>query len=100
MNDLGRTAVGLVKGIGIAVALVLAGLGLLWAGFLLFPASGIDRAEWTHVLVVIVVPELIFILLAVRQWKKRRPMAVEILLSGLLLATHVIVHFAHQSATR
>ncbi len=94
MNDLGRKAVGLVEGIGIAFALVLLGLGLLWAGFLMFPSSGIDRAEWTHVLVVVVIPEILFVLLAIQQWQKRRPMAVGILLFGMVFATHVIVHFA------
>ncbi len=94
MNDFGRKAVGLVEGIGIAFGLVLLGLGLLWAGFLMFPSSGIDRAEWTHVLVVVVIPEILFVLLAVRQWQKRRPMAVGLLLFGMVLATHVIVHFA------
>jgi hypothetical protein len=94
MDNMGKKAFGLVLGALSAAALVVVAFGLLWLAFLLFPSSGIDRAEWTHILTVIVIPEAIFIVAAVALWHKRRPMAVGILLSAALLATHVVVHIA------
>jgi hypothetical protein len=43
-------------------------------------------------LAVIVVPETIFLVAAVALWRNRRPMAVGLVLSAVILVAHVVVH--------
>jgi len=43
-------------------------------------------------LAVIVVPETIFIVSALALWRKRRSMAVGIVMSAVTLVAHVVVH--------
>ncbi len=94
MNDIGKRAVGVASGIAIAFTLVLCAVGLLFLTAYLFPSLGLDRLEWTHWLTVIVIPEAIFIVAAMKLWRKRGPMAVGILLSAIVLAVHFAIHVA------
>jgi hypothetical protein len=94
MNNLGKKTVGLLFGVGIAAALVVTAFGLLLMTARTFPQLGLERAEWTHILTIVVIPETIFVIAAVMLWRKRLPMAAGILLTGLVLAVHVVVHFA------
>jgi hypothetical protein len=82
--------------LGMISALMLAGCAfavLRIAGFL-FPGLGIEHAEWTHWLAVIVIPETIFVAAAVVLWRKRGPVAAGILTTALMIALHVAVHLA------
>ncbi|MGH9529075.1 MAG: hypothetical protein ACRD2S_04060 [Terriglobales bacterium] len=94
MNDIGKRAVGVASGVGIAFALVVCALGLLLLTSYLFPGLGLDHLEWTHWLTVIVIPEAIFIVAVVKLWRKRASLAVGILLSAVVLAVHFAVHVA------
>jgi hypothetical protein len=94
MNNVGKKAVGIASGVGIAGMLVVCAFGLLLLANYLLPGLGLDRLEWTHWLTVIVIPELIFIVAVATMWQKRRPMAVGILLMAVVLATHAVVHIA------
>jgi hypothetical protein len=94
MNDVGKKAVGIVSGVVIAGMLVVCAFGLLLLANYLLPGLGLDRLEWTHVLTVIVIPEIIFIVAVATMWRKRKPLAVGILLMAVVLATHVVVHIA------
>ena len=94
MNNIGKRTVGVLYGAGVALALVLIAFGLLVGTHFLFPSLGLDRAEWTHILTIVVIPEIVFVVAAVMLWRTRRPMAAGILLIGLVLAVHVSMHFA------
>ena len=79
MNNLGKKTVGVVTGIALSVMLVVCAFGLLYLTSRLFPGLGLDRIEWTHWLTVIVIPEMIFIVAAVKLWRKRAPVALGVL---------------------
>jgi len=96
MNDMGKKTVGLLSGIGLAVALVLVAFGLLFGTAVLFPSLGLDHAEWIHVLTIVIIPETIFVTAAILLWRKRTPTAVGILLTGLVLVVHVLHHFVRR----
>jgi hypothetical protein len=93
MKDIGKKTVGVVSGILMAAALVVTAFGLLFLTAKLFPALGIDRAEWTHVLTIVIIPETIFVIAAAMLWRKRGPVAAGILVTGVVLAVHVAAHF-------
>jgi hypothetical protein len=96
MNSTTRKTLGVLTGMGLALALALAAFGLLFLTAVLFPSLHLDRIEWTHVLFIIVLPEIIFIAAAIRLWRTRFPVAAGILVTAVVLATHVLVHFAHR----
>jgi hypothetical protein len=92
IKNIRSKALGMLSGAVLAALVVACAFGLVWLSFYLFPAWGLERMPlW---LVLIVLPEIIFIGGAVALWRKRKPMAVGILLSATILATHVIVHVA------
>ncbi len=93
MNDIGKKTVGMLAGVGIAALLVLSAIGAVLLSFRFFPGLEVEHLKWTHWLTVIVV-ETIFVISAVKLWRKRAPMAVGILLSAVVLAAHVVIHVA------
>lgn len=94
MDNVGKKAVGIVSGVAIAGMLVVCAFGLLLLANYLLPGLGLDHLEWTHWLTVIVIPEIIFVVAVATMWRKRRSMAVGILLMAVVLATHAVVHIA------
>ena len=93
MNPTAKKTLGVLSGMGLALALALAAFGLLYLTAVLFPSLGLDHAEWTHILFIIVLPEIIFIYAAIRLWRTRLPVAAGILVTAVVLAAHVVIHF-------
>ena len=94
MEQMGKkVGLGVAGALG-AVAVMLAAFGLLYLTAVSFPALGLDRAEWAHFLVAIMLPGIALAIVTVLLWRKRRPVAVGIMLSGAVMATHLAVHFA------
>jgi hypothetical protein len=94
MNSTGKKAIGVVSGAGLALVLVFSAFGLLRLAHYLFPGLGLDRLEWTHWLTVIVIPEAVFVVAAILLWRKRAAVAAGILLTGAVIALHVVMHYA------
>jgi hypothetical protein len=94
MNSTGKKAMGV--GLGAFSALMLAGcaFAILRIAAILFPGLHLEHSDWAFWLVVIIVPEAIFVAAAVMLWRKRGPVAAGILTLGLVLALHLGVHLA------
>ncbi|HXR38594.1 MAG TPA: hypothetical protein VN776_05860 [Terracidiphilus sp.] len=94
MNKVGKKAMGV--GLGAVSALMLVGcaFAVLRIAAHLFPGLGLEHAEWTHWLAVIVIPETIFVAAAIFLWRKKGPVAVGILTTALMMGLHVAVHLA------
>lgn len=95
MNATGKKTLGVLAGVGIALAF---GVGLFFlrnviADVLL--AVGIQKSMWTHILSVILPAEIIVVVAAIVLWRKQRaPIAVGMLLTGFVMAAHVVVTVA------
>ena len=87
-----KQAVGAISGIVIAVAVTGSAFALVRKLFYLFPAWDLGPMPWW--VAMIGIPEVIFIVAAAALWRKRRSMAVGILLSAVTLVAHFIVHVA------
>jgi hypothetical protein len=92
MNSTGKKTLGVLAGIGMTLAL---GVGLFFlrnviaAGLL---SLGIPKTMWTHILSVILPAELIVVVAAVLLWRRKlAPVAVGMLLTGFVMAAHVVV---------
>jgi len=93
LKSLGKKTAGLASGIVISVGvLAFSVLGLARLPRALFPARNLSQLSWLGWLPVLVIPETVFAIAAVALWSKRRNVARGILLSGIALAVHVIVH--------
>lgn len=92
MKDLGKQIAGLLLGVAMAVALTFCALGILHLSLHLFPALEFGGVPWAAWLIVFAIPETIFIVGAVKLWQKKRPMALGILLSAIIFATHFVMH--------
>lgn len=93
-NGAGKRTAGILTGAGISAMLVVCAFGLLLLANYLLPGLGLDRLEWTHWLTVIVIPEIMFVVAVAMLWRRRHAMAVGILLTAIVLATHAVVHVA------
>jgi hypothetical protein len=92
-KNIGKKTVGVMSGVIIAVAvLATCAFGLVRLSFFLVPGWDVERVPWAEWLAVIVIPETIFLFTAVALWRKRRSMAVGILLSAIVLVAHFVVH--------
>ena len=87
-----RNAAGTLSGIGIGVGVLVAAFGLVRVLLVIFPASTLKGVESAELLAVIVAPETIFVVAAVALWRRRKPMAVGLVLSAVILVAHVVVH--------
>ena len=73
--------------------LVVCMFGVVDLLFHLFPKWDLGPMPWW--VAVIVIPEITFVVAIVALWRKRRPMALGILLTAVILATHFAVHIAN-----
>jgi hypothetical protein len=95
LKDVGKKAAGMISGVVIAIAvLAVCAFGLVRLSFFLFPGWDVERVPWAEWVSVILIPETIFMVAALKLWQKRRSVAVCILLSAVTLGTHFVVHVA------
>jgi hypothetical protein len=89
LRHIRKNAAGTISGVAIAGGVLVCAFGLVRLSFLLFPASDV---EWTAPLGMIAAPGTIFVIAAVALWRKRRSMAVGMVVSAVALVAHVVVH--------
>ncbi len=94
MKDIGKIIGGILLGALLATLLAFGNFGLHLLSFHFFPSLGATRLPWVAWLTVFVVPEIIFVVGIVALWRKRKPMAIGILLAALMLGTHFAMHVA------
>jgi len=92
LKHIRSNAAGTLAGIVIAVSVLVAAFGLVRLLLIFFPASDLKGVESAELLAVIVVPETIFVVAAAALWRKRRSMAMGLVLSAVILVAHVVVH--------
>jgi hypothetical protein len=93
MNDFQKRAVGVITGVGIAAAVTICFMVLVHLSARIF---GFSDSAWMprFAMLMAALMEVLFVISVVVLWRKRRPMAVGILLSAVLLGTHFVVHIA------
>jgi hypothetical protein len=95
MNSTGKKTVGVLSGIGIALAF---GVGVyllrnVIADMLL--AVGVPRTMWSHVLSTILPTELIVVGAAILLWRRQRAaVAIGLLVPAVLMGAHVVIFLA------
>ncbi len=93
LRNVAKKAAGLTSGVVLAAGVLTSSiLGLARLSPVLFPAMGFERTHWAQWLALLVIPESIFVIAAVRLWRKKRDMARGIVLGAVTLVVHVIVH--------
>jgi hypothetical protein len=95
MNQTGKNALGLFAGIGIGLAISAAVIGLWMVYFQYLPGMDGSRITWKIALLALVLPETIFLTSTAILWRKRRPMALGVLLIAIVAGLHFASHLAH-----
>ncbi len=94
MKDTAIKVVGVLLGVCIAVGVMAVGaLGVHGVIFRIFPGLAHGAVPWP-VWIVSLLVEALLVVGAVKLWQKRRPMAVGILLTAVVFATHFVMYFA------
>ena len=95
MNSTGKKTVGVLSGIGIALAFGVCMFLLrnVIADMLL--AVGVPRTMWSHILSVILPTELIVVAAAILLWRRQRaPLAIGLLVPAVGMAAHLAMFLA------
>jgi hypothetical protein len=93
MSDFQRRAVGLFSGIGIAIVLTVCFMIVTHLSGHIF---GFDHSPWMIRVAAIMagVLEVVFVASVIALWRNRRPMAVGVLVTALLLGTHFAMYIS------
>jgi len=95
VRDLGTKTTGVVSGVVYAGALLLACVGgLARLAAVVSMSWGVGRIPLLECSIAFALPEMAFMAAAVALWRKHRSVAAGILLSGVTLVAHLIVHFS------
>lgn len=73
--------------------------GLLYLMSVLLPERSGDHLAMVEWVLVIVVPAMLYILAAKALWRQNRAIAIGILLAGITVLAHVVVHVASRGGT-
>lgn len=94
MKETAMKVVGVLAGVFIALGVLGVGaFGVHGVVFRIFPALAHGSLPWP-VWIASLVVEALLVVGAVKLWQKRRPMAVGILLTAVMFATHFAIHVA------
>ena len=91
MKETGKNVGWVFLGVVMAVLLVVCAMGLFSLAAYFYPPMQ-QSVPWPTWLVVFLLPETLFVVGTVRLWRKRKPMAVGILLAAVIFATHFVMH--------
>ena len=94
MSLLQRRAVGLISGMAIVLVAAIAILTLIHVSAGFFALGSPERFPESVWLWIATLSEATFVVAAIALWRKRRPMAVGILLSAIAIGTHMAVHIS------
>lgn len=100
MNNFQKRATGMISGVGIAVGITICFMILVHGSAHVF---GFDDSPWLPRVAMLVgwVMELLFVGAVIALWRKRRPIAVGILFTAILLGTHFAIYMsAHHHLAR
>jgi hypothetical protein len=98
VNDNQKRVLGTMTGVGIGFLLAVGGFALLLVALHLI--SDPARMPFPAQLAIVGIPEIIFAIIAIKLWRKRRPIAIGVLASAILLAAHVVTHVATHGIPR
>ena len=90
-NEFGKKTGWLFAGMGAALALGLAAAFAFHLTINVFPSLRPQGPPWLPWVALISIPQILFI---VGLWRKRRPMAVGILVMAVAMTTHFAIYFA------
>jgi hypothetical protein len=97
MNSTGKKTIGVLSGMGIALALGVVAYLLRYVIADLLQTVGIAPSMWSHIFSVILPTELIVVAAAILLWRRKRAaVAVGLLVPAVLMGAHVVVFLVRQ----
>jgi hypothetical protein len=88
-----KKTTGIVSGVVVAGTVLALCVGTL-IGLIRFASLQQENGRLADRLLIVVIPETLYVVGIITLWRRRRSVALGILLAGMILVTHAIIHFA------
>ena len=93
IQRIAKKTTGIVSGIVVAGTVLALCVGIL-IGLIQFASLQQENGRLADRLLVVVIPETLYVVGIITLWRRRKSVALGILLAGMILVTHAIIHFA------
>ena len=88
-----KKTTGIVSGVVVAGSVLALCVGI-FIGLIRFPSWQHTNARLADRLLIVVIPEALYVVGIITLWRRRKSVALGILLAGVILITHAMIHFA------
>ena len=93
VKKIAKKTTGIVSGVVVAGAVLTICVGVLFA-LIRFASWQQANGRLADRLLIVVIPETIYAVGIITLWRQRKSVALGILLAGVILMTHAVIHFA------
>jgi hypothetical protein len=94
MKRIAKKTSGIVSGVFVAGTVLALCVGIL-IGLIRFASWQQANGRLADRLLIVVIPETLYVVGIITLWRRRKSVALGILLAGVILVTHAIIHFAN-----
>jgi hypothetical protein len=93
IKRIAKKTTGFVSGVVVAGTVLALCVGIL-IGLIRFASLQQENGRLADRLLIVVIPETLYVVGIITLWRRRKSVALGILLAGMILVTHAIIHFA------
>ena len=93
LKRIAKKTTGIVAGVIVAGSVLAFCVGML-IGLIRFASLQQEDGRLADRLLIVVIPETLYVVGIITLWRRRKSVALGILLAGMILVTHAIIHFA------
>jgi hypothetical protein len=94
IKRIAKKTTGIVSGVFVAGTVLALCVGIL-IGLIRFASWQQANGRLADRLLIVVIPETLYVVGIITLWRRRKSVALGILLAGVILVTHAIIHFAN-----
>jgi hypothetical protein len=92
IKRIAKKTTGIVAGVIVAGSVLALCVGIL-IGLIRFASLQQENGRLADRLLIVVIPETLYVVGIITLWRRRKSVALGILLAGMILVTHAIIHF-------
>ncbi len=93
IKRIAKKTTGIVSGVAVAGSVLALCVGIL-IGLIRFASWQHTNGRLADRLLIVVIPETLYVVGIITLWRRRKSVALGILLAGVILITHAMIHFA------
>jgi hypothetical protein len=94
LKKIAKKTTGILSGVVVAGTVLVLCVGIL-IGLIRFALLQQENGRLADRLLIVVIPETLYLVAVITLWRRRKSVALGILLAGMILVTHAVIHFAN-----